>query len=198
MHDLNRSPHLLLHITAAHIHDTSHREQTSPGWRWTGVLLMSARRVVMVHHSVLTSTATATQQISRFSHLMVRCRYGGVIQRDTVRVCTHSMLLSVAHAGVQVPRHRSIPMAPRIASMDNGSAHSALSSSALVSRTGRMEPAEHTCRASIAPKELRHPTARPSRARSGRTTRYSRHRNGCERSRHKRQLHKSLRRSVYH
>ena len=37
----------------------------------------------MVRSSAQASTATATQQISRCSHLMVRCRY-----RDDVQLCT--------------------------------------------------------------------------------------------------------------
>jgi hypothetical protein len=64
----------------------------------------------MVRSSAQASTTTATQQISRCSHLMVRRRYECVFQRVPARVCTHSMLLCVAHTAVQVPRSRSLAL----------------------------------------------------------------------------------------
>jgi hypothetical protein len=57
-----------------------------------------------VRSSAQASAATATQQISRRSHLMVRCRY-----QEDVQVCAgcnrhSSLLMCVVHTAVQVLR----------------------------------------------------------------------------------------------
>ena len=102
-------------------------------------------------------------------------------------MCAHLMLLCVLLVDVQVPLMGNHGENTSEQRKERSTARSARVASSSSSHTERMEAAEPICRASIAPKELRHPTARPSRARSVPTTHSARHRNGSDDRRREKQ-----------
>ena len=84
----------------------------------------------MARSSVQASMATAHQQISRCSHLMVRRRYECVFQRVPTGQRAHLMLLCAAHTAVQVPHLHSRAPSSGWMSTDSRSASSAAADSA--------------------------------------------------------------------
>ena len=144
MHDLNRSPHLLLHIRTAYTHDASHWEQTSPGWRWTGVTWMSVRRAATVHSCVQARVTTTTRKIPHYCHIKVRCMDDIMLQRASSIACAHHMLLCVLCTGAQMPFTGNRGENTNEQRKEQSIARSVQAASTRSNHTDRMEVAEPT------------------------------------------------------
>jgi hypothetical protein len=108
----------------------------------------------------------------------VRCRYDSVSRRVRQRIHAHSMLLCVAHTGVQVPRWSLLVLRLRWSTAAASQPASSVASACVESRTGRMATAERTRSASRRESDPPQHHTRPSPARSVPTTRCSPRSNG--------------------